>query len=167
MIQYLQKLKAKRGFTLMELIIGITVLGVLVLILVPIVSGAVRNAQNRSVENGCQTVKDLAMAFETELNNHGELLNDGTELADMGDGNGPQTLKQYILSQCPEIKAGGKKGAAVVLGWGRVQEVYYREDFVHAGWRRSDGNKKGIRFDDIDYGIAQLGEVIIKTWPGS
>lgn len=167
MIRYLQRLKAKRGFTLMELMIVIAVVGVLAAIVVPLVTGAVRKAQNRSVESGCQTVLDLAMSFEAELNNNGEILNDGTELADMSDGNGPVTLKQYILNQCPEILGSGKKGAAIVLGWGRVQEVYYREDFVHAGWTRGGGSLEGIRFDDIDYGIAPLGDVIINTWPGS
>lgn len=166
MIQYLQRLRAKRGFTLMELIIVIAIVGVLALILIPVLSGVVQNAQNRSVESGLQTVLDLALNFETELSNNGELLNDGSELADMHDGNGPQTLKQYILSQCPEIKSGGKKGAAVVLGWGRVQEVYYREDFVHAGWRKNEGYLKGQRFDP-GYGIAPLGDVIINLWPGT
>lgn len=165
MIQYLQKLKAKRGFTLMELIIVIAVIGVLALIAIPLLNGMVQNAQKRSVESGLQTVLDLGRAFEAELNNHGELIEDGTEVADMGDG--PQTLKEYILSQCPEIKPGSTTGAAFVLGWGRIQEVYYREDFHHAGWTRNGGYLPGIRYDDIDYGIAPLGDVIINTWPGS
>lgn len=166
MIQYLQRLRAKRGFTLMELIIVIAVVGVLAAIGIPLMVGMVQNAQKRSVESGLETVLDLAKNFEAELNNQGELIEDGTETVDMGDGNGPQTLKEYILSQCPDIKPGGTTGAAIVLGWGRVQEVYYREDFHHAGWRRSEGYKPGARFDDIDYGLAPMGDVLVTKWGG-
>lgn len=166
MIQYLQKMKAKRGFTLMELMIVIAVIGVLALILVPLFNGLVQNAQKRSVESGLQSFLDLAKNFEKELNANGMVFYDGNEKVDMDDGNGEQTLKEYLLSQCPEIKPGSKTGGAIVLGHGEIKEAFYREDFHHAGWYQSTGFQPGIRFDDINYGIAPLGDVKIEFWAG-
>ena len=134
MLQLLQRLRAKRGFTLVELIVVIAIIGVLAAILIPVLSGVIESARMRSVESTCHSIQNLAKAYATQYmaKNGGNY--DGTDSVDMDDGAGPVTMKEYIQKQIPEIIPGGNKGAKVVVVDGLVDQVIYTEGSFTASW---------------------------------
>lgn len=67
MIKKLQKLKAKKGFTLVELIVVIAIIGVLAAILVPTMLGYVENSRITSADQIAKTIKDAAQVAATEM----------------------------------------------------------------------------------------------------
>ena len=75
MIKKLQKLKAKKGFTLVELIVVIAIIGVLAAILVPTMLGYVENSRITSADQIAKTIKDAAQVAATEMDTQGMGLN--------------------------------------------------------------------------------------------
>ena len=71
MIKELQKLKAKKGFTLVELIVVIAIIGVLAAILVPTMLGYVENSRITSADQIAKTIKDAAQVAATEMDTQG------------------------------------------------------------------------------------------------
>ena len=71
MIKKLQKLKAKKGFTLVELIVVIAIIGVLAAILVPTMLGYVENSRITSADQIAKTIKDAAQVAATEMDTQG------------------------------------------------------------------------------------------------
>lgn len=78
MIKKLQKLKAKKGFTLVELIVVIAIIGVLAAILVPTMLGYVENSRITSMDQVAKTIKDAAQVAATEMDTQGIGLNTTT-----------------------------------------------------------------------------------------
>lgn len=78
MIKKLQKLKAKKGFTLVELIVVIAIIGVLAAILVPTMLGYVENSRITSMDQVAKTIKDAAQVSATEMDTQGVGLNTKT-----------------------------------------------------------------------------------------
>lgn len=78
MIKKLQKLRAKKGFTLVELIVVIAIIGVLAAILVPTMLGYVENSRITSMDQVAKTIKDAAQVAATEMDTQGIGLNTTT-----------------------------------------------------------------------------------------
>lgn len=91
MITYLQKLKAKKGFTLVELIVVVAIIAVLTAILVPTImnytSDAAKSAANANAKTILDSTKIVVSSLDTE-----------------GKGIIPATGKKYITGSKTDAK---------------------------------------------------------------
>lgn len=140
----LRALKVKKGFTLVELIVVIAIIGVLAAILIPTLSGIIENAKKRSVESTCHSIENMSKAYVSTLMwKKGEFCT-AASTVDMDEGDGvdvsTNTLKAYIERQIPKITAGGStRGAKITLENGKVKEILYTEGIFTAKWTESGG----------------------------
>ncbi len=79
MLKKLQALKAKKGFTLVELIVVIAIIAVLAAILVPTLLNQVTNSRITSADSTASTLKDAVNAWIVDKNaSEGSLFDNGT-----------------------------------------------------------------------------------------
>lgn len=71
MIKFFQKLKAKKGFTLVELIVVIAIIGVLAAILIPTMLGYVTSSRVTSVNSTAASIKNNIDTFLTNADTAG------------------------------------------------------------------------------------------------
>ncbi|MGN0577760.1 MAG: prepilin-type N-terminal cleavage/methylation domain-containing protein [Ruminiclostridium sp.] len=71
MIKFFQKLKAKKGFTLVELIVVIAIIGVLAAILIPTMLGYVTSSRVTSADSTAASIEDCIDTFLTQCDTNG------------------------------------------------------------------------------------------------
>jgi len=80
MIKFFQKLKAKKGFTLVELIVVIAIIGVLAAILVPTMLGYVTNSRVTSANSTAASIKNNIDTFLTTADTNGYGMKQGNAI---------------------------------------------------------------------------------------
>lgn len=108
MIKFFQKLKAKKGFTLVELIVVIAIIGVLAAILVPTMLGYVTSSRVTSANSTAASLKNNIDTFLTNADTAGygmKLSSSATATIDIGiDDKGAWTVK---VGKATDFNEGG------------------------------------------------------------
>lgn len=139
----LAKAKAKKGFTLVELIVVIAIIAVLAAILIPTLSGVIESSRKRSAESTCQSIQNLAKSFaSTVMSKTGAMCTKTSKVnMDMEGVTKEIDMQEYIEMQIPEFTAtsGTKRTAEITLSNGSVTQVVYTEGSFQSTWNAAAG----------------------------
>ena len=92
MIKFVQKLKNKKGFTLVELIVVIAIIAILTAVLIPVIGNYTAQAAQTAADQGAAEVKSSLSAVLADGVTAGELYDNGTiTITATADANGNVT----------------------------------------------------------------------------
>ncbi|NNE90610.1 MAG: type II secretion system protein [Verrucomicrobiales bacterium] len=108
--------KARAGFTLMELLVVIVIIGILASFMFPVATGVLRRAEDRNAENTCHNLKNGIAAYFTEYRKYpvlgGSSSGDEQLFSD-------HTLMDVLLAAEGEARPGGLNPRRIVFFSGR------------------------------------------------
>ncbi|MBP3857578.1 MAG: DUF5021 domain-containing protein [Ruminiclostridium sp.] len=156
MIKYFQKLKAKKGFTLVELIVVIAIIGVLAAILIPTMLNYVTSSRVTSADTTASEIKKTIDNFLTEADTlgYGMLLSSSAKCSVKGecDSSGKWTL---TIGAGAGLTSDGTTGIAAFKTKKGIGE-----------WKASASIEHGkTRVDAKDDATAQLAWKLMDAFP--
>ena len=133
-----KKFKSKKAFTLIELIIVIAIIGVLIAILVPTMTGFVTQAREATAKANARTIYSIAQAEATFAATEGTVVAEGTQTYIDGTTSVTEGTYLYRVVQQVGDLANGAAFAIVVNADGDVDAVTYRGADTQTGVYPSD-----------------------------
>lgn len=137
MKKLMKKLKEKKGFTLIEMIIVIAIIAVLIALIAPNLQKYLNTAKQTTANAGAKTIYTSANAYLVELYTEGKSVPDGTWTRSTGNegtqGNdyGAATfIKEYLN----ESELGDNASFEIIIKDGVVQAVMYNDGSNNEGY---------------------------------
>lgn len=105
----MRKLMSKKGFTLVELMIVIVIMGILVAVAIPVYGAVTKNAEAKTCKSNMSNIKSMAATYQMTGGTDGGLVSipaDGLDLA--ADGSFKKLFEGGVLPKCPVAKEENK-----------------------------------------------------------
>lgn len=105
----MRKLMSKKGFTLVELMIVIVIMGILVAVAIPVYGAVTKNAEAKTCKSNMSNIKSMAATYQMTGGTDGGLVSipaAGLDLA--ADGSFAKLFEGGVLPKCPVAKEEGK-----------------------------------------------------------
>ncbi len=106
----MRKLMNKKGFSLVELMIVVVIMGILIAVAIPLYGAVTKNANNKTCSNNIKSIKSNAATYASTYNEHVQAKDDLQSMYDDGK-----------MPVCPINKANAYKVSIGDKGEAKVQ----------------------------------------------
>ena len=120
----MRKLMSKKGFTLVELMIVIVIMGILVAVAIPVYGAVTKNAEAKTCKSNMSNIKSMASTYQMTGGADGGLVSipaDGLNLAE--DGSFKKLFEGGELPKCPAAKEENKGNYEVKMTKATTGEI--------------------------------------------
>ncbi len=150
MVKKLQALKAKKGFTLVELIVVIAIIGVLAAILVPTMMNVVTKARVSSAEQTAKSISDSVTNWIADLESNSGTVSEGSIQFTVPDAGASALAASNFTFTGTYKRSGSEDNAQALL----VDE--FKTNYPFKGGEKAiiyigaDRHVKGVAYSDDD-----------------
>lgn len=149
----------KKGFTLIELIVVIAIIGVLAAILVPSMLGYVKKSKIQSANSTASSIYKAVNSAATEFEEEDKCLKDGTGTVTVNNGSVSITISAGAQANSDEISSGADLVNAIVNYFGDIKKCNGAKFNVTGGMCNAVACKSGKYIGTYPSGV-----ITAKNW---